>query len=176
MKKAMPLPLDVRLMNVTAASLVFGLSLSVASTVVVLRVLEDRGLMDSIDGRVAVGWLVVEDLLVVLALVLLPAILNALGAGAAGAAPMGRTELITTVALTLVKMVAFIVLMGVVGRRAVPWLLTHVARSGSRELFTLAVLAVSLGVAVGAATLFGVSFALGAFVAGVVITAVAFAR
>jgi len=153
-----------------AASLVFGMSLSVASTVVVLRVLEDRGLMDSIDGRVAVGWLVVEDLLVVLALVLLPAILNALGAGADGSAPMGRTELITTVALTLVKMLAFIVLMGVVGRRAVPWLLTHVARSGSRELFTLAVLAVSLGVAVGAATLFGVSFALGAFVAGVVIS------
>ncbi len=154
----------------SAASLVFGLSLSVASTVVVLRVLEDRGLMDSIDGRVAVGWLVVEDLLVVLALVLLPAILSALGANAEGASPMGWTELITSVALTLVKMVAFIVLMGVVGRRAVPWLLTHVARSGSRELFTLAVLAVSLGVAVGAATLFGVSFALGAFVAGVVIS------
>ncbi|WP_396202262.1 cation:proton antiporter [Gemmatimonas sp.] len=153
-----------------AAALVFGLSLSVASTVVVLRVLEDRGLMDSIDGRVAVGWLVVEDVLVVLALVLLPAILNALGAGGDGAAPMGRTELITTVSLTLVKMAAFIVLMGVVGRRAVPWLLTHVVRSGSRELFTLAVLAVSLGVAVGAATLFGVSFALGAFVAGVVIS------
>lgn len=154
----------------SAASLVFGLSLSVASTVVVLRALEDRGLMDSIDGRVAVGWLVVEDLLVVLALVLLPAILSALGVNAEGASPMGWTELITSVALTLVKMVAFIVLMGVVGRRAVPWLLTHVARSGSRELFTLAVLAVSLGVAVGAATLFGVSFALGAFVAGVVIS------
>ncbi len=154
----------------SAASLVFGLSLSVASTVVVLRALEDRGLMDSIDGRVAVGWLVVEDLLVVLALVLLPAILSALGANAEGASPMGWTELITSVALTLVKMGAFIVLMGVVGRRAVPWLLTHVARSGSRELFTLAVLAVSLGVAVGAATLFGVSFALGAFVAGVVIS------
>jgi CPA2 family monovalent cation:H+ antiporter-2 len=152
-----------------AASLVFGLSLSVASTVVVLRVLEDRGLMDSIDGRVAVGWLVVEDLLVVLALVLLPAILDALGAGTDGV-PMGRLALITTVSLTLVKMVAFIVLMGVVGRRAVPWLLTHVVRSGSRELFTLAVLAVSLGVAVGAAALFGVSFALGAFVAGVVIS------
>ena len=153
----------------SAAALVFGLSLSVASTVVVLRVLEDRGLMDSIDGRVAVGWLIVEDVLVVLALVLLPAILSALGAGG-DAVPMGRTELITTVSLTLVKMVAFIVLMGVVGRRAVPWLLMHVVRSGSRELFTLAVLAVSLGVAVGAATLFGVSFALGAFVAGVVIS------
>jgi len=152
-----------------AASLVFGLSLSVASTVVVLRVLEDRGLMDSIDGRVAVGWLVVEDLLVVLALVLLPAILDALGAGTDGV-PMGRLALITTVSLTLVKMVAFIVLMGVVGRRAVPWLLTNVVRSGSRELFTLAILAVSLGVAVGAAALFGVSFALGAFVAGVVIS------
>jgi CPA2 family monovalent cation:H+ antiporter-2 len=118
---------------------------------------------------VAVGWLVVEDLLVVLALVLLPAILDAVGAGADGV-PVGRLELITTVTLTLVKMVAFIVLMGVVGRRAVPWLLMNVVRSGSRELFTLAVLAVSLGVAVGAAALFGVSFALGAFVAGVVIS------
>jgi CPA2 family monovalent cation:H+ antiporter-2 len=153
-----------------AAALVFGLSLSVASTVVVLRVLEDHGLMDSIDGRLAVGWLIVEDVLVVLALVLLPAVLSAMGAGTEGAPVMPRNALVMAVLFTLAKMVAFIVLMGVVGRRAVPWLLTHVARSGSRELFTLAVLAVSLGVAVGAATLFGVSFALGAFVAGVVIS------
>lgn len=149
------------------ASVVFGLSLFVASTVVVLRVLEDRGMLDSVDGRVAVGWLIVEDLGVVLALVLLPAILGAIsGSGDAGSG----FDIAKVVALTVVKVAAFIALMGVVGRRVVPWLLTHVARTGSRELFTLAVLAVSLGVAMGAAALFGVSFALGAFVAGVVIS------
>lgn len=148
------------------AALVFGMSLFVASTVVVLRVLEDRGMMDSIDGRIAVGWLVVEDLGVIMALVLLPAVLGAMSGGVS----VPRTELATIVALTIAKVAAFIVVMIVVGRRVVPWLLTHVARTGSRELFTLAVLAVSLGVAMGAATLFGVSFALGAFVAGVVIS------
>ncbi len=151
---------------------VFGLSLSVASTVVVLRVLEDRGMLDSIDGRIAVGWLVVEDLVVVIALVLLPAVLGALGGGhdaSESASAASRLAVLQVVGATLVKMLAFIVLMGVVGRRVVPWLLMHVARSGSRELFTLAVLAVALGVAVGAAALFGVSFALGAFVAGMVI-------
>lgn len=151
------------------AAIVFGISLSVASTVVVLRVLEARGLLDSNDGRIAVGWLVVEDLGVVMVLVLLPSILSGAGATSAlGDASSGN--LAWTIALTLLKVAAFIVLMGLVGRRAVPWLLTHVARSGSRELFTLAVLAVSLGVAVGASSLFGVSFALGAFVAGVVIS------
>lgn len=149
-------------------AIVFGLSLSVASTVVVLRVLEDRGLLDSVDGRIAVGWLVVEDLAVVIALVLLPAVLEAVGNTPAGAANTGG--LVQVVVITIVKVAAFILLMGAVGRRAVPWLLTHVARTGSRELFTLAVLAVSLGVAVGASALFGVSFALGAFVAGVVIS------
>jgi len=150
-----------------SAAIVFGLSLFVASTVVVLRVLEDRGMLDSIDGRVAVGWLIVEDLGVVFALVLLPAILGAVsGNGASGSS----LEIAKVVAITVAKVVGFIALMGVVGRRAVPWLLTHVARTGSRELFTLAVLAVSLGVAMGAAALFGVSFALGAFVAGVVIS------
>jgi CPA2 family monovalent cation:H+ antiporter-2 len=150
-----------------SAAVVFGLSLFVASTVVVLRVLEDRGMLDSIDGRIAVGWLIVEDLGVVFALVLLPAILGAVsGDGASGSS----LEIAKVVAVTIAKVVGFIALMGVVGRRAVPWLLTHVARTGSRELFTLAVLAVSLGVAMGAAALFGVSFALGAFVAGVVIS------
>lgn len=153
----------------SSASIVFGLSLSVASTVVVLRVLEDRGLLDSFDGRVAVGWLVVEDLGVVLALVLLPAILGALG-GTGGAPSVDGLALAKVVTITILKVAAFIALMAAVGRRAVPWLLMHVARTGSRELFTLAVLAVSLGVAVGAAALFGVSFALGAFVAGVVIS------
>jgi len=152
-----------------AAALVFGISLSIASTVVVLRVLEGRGLLDSIDGRVAVGWLVVEDLAVVIVLVLLPTVLRALGASTLETTgPTGGLPWVIT--LTLMKVAAFIGLMGIVGRRAVPWLLMHVARSGSRELFTLAVLAVSLGVAVGAASLFGVSFALGAFVAGVVIS------
>lgn len=152
-----------------AAGFVFGLALSVSSTVVVLRVLEARGLLDSVDGRIAVGWLVVEDLAVVIVLVLLPTVLSALGASTlTTTAPTGGVAWV--IALTLLKVAAFVVLMGVVGRRAVPWLLTHVARSGSRELFTLAVLAVSLGVAVGAASIFGVSFALGAFVAGVVIS------
>lgn len=152
-----------------SAAIMFGLALSVASTVVVLRVLESRGLLDSIDGRIAVGWLVVEDLAVVIALVLLPSILEAIGGvHAAGNAPSGGV--VWAIVITLVKVAAFILLMGVVGRRAVPWLLGHVVGSGSRELFTLAVLAVAIGVAVGAASLFGVSFALGAFVAGVVIS------
>ena len=151
------------------AGFVFGLALSVSSTVVVLRVLEARGLLDSIDGRIAVGWLVVEDLGVVIVLVLLPTVLSALGASTlTTTAPTGGVAWVIT--LTLVKVAAFVILMGVVGRRAVPWLLMHVARSGSRELFTLAVLAVALGVAVGAASIFGVSFALGAFVASVVIS------
>jgi CPA2 family monovalent cation:H+ antiporter-2 len=149
----------------TASAVVFALALCVSSTVVVLRVLEDRGLLDSVDGRIAVGWLVVEDLAVVVALVLLPTVLEAMGGGAADTATLAKT-----VAITIVKVAAFILLMAAVGRRAVPWLLTHVARTGSRELFTLAILAVSLGVAVGAAALFGFSFALGAFVAGVVIS------
>ena len=153
-----------------AAAVLFGLALSVGSTVVVLRVLESRDLIDSVDGRIAVGWLVVEDLAVVIALVLLPAVLSAVGGPsvATSTAPSGGLAL--SILITLVKVTVFIVLMGVAGRRAVPWLLTHVARSGSRELFTLAVLAVALGVAVGAASIFGVSFALGAFVAGVVIS------
>jgi monovalent cation:H+ antiporter-2, CPA2 family len=150
-----------------SSAIVFGLSLFVASTVVVLRVLEDRGMLDSIDGRIAVGWLIVEDIGVVFALVLLPAVLGAISGSGDGAGPMA---LATVIAVTILKVVGFIALMAVVGRRAVPWLLTHVARTGSRELFTLAVLAVSLGVAIGAAALFGVSFALGAFVAGVVIS------
>ncbi|HEY8340960.1 MAG TPA: YbaL family putative K(+) efflux transporter [Egibacteraceae bacterium] len=146
--------------------LVLGLSLSVASTVVLLRALENRGLVGSVDGRIAVGWLIVEDLVTVLALVLLPAVAVTMGgAGLEGAdAPLGAT-----LALTLGKIVAFIGTILVVGRRVVPWLLDHVARTGSRELFTLAVLAVALGIAVGSATLFDVSFALGAFFAGMVI-------
>ena len=139
--------------------LVFGLALSVASTVVLLRALEQRGILDSVDGKIAVGWLIVEDLVTVLALVVLPAL----------AQPLGGSGLWSALAVTLGKVVAFLAIMLVVGRRAVPWLLERVARTGSRELFTLCVLAIALGVAVGAAGLFGVSFALGAFFAGVVI-------
>jgi K+:H+ antiporter len=148
------------------AALVFGLSLSVASTVVLLRALEERGLVDSADGRIAVGWLIVEDLAMVLALVLLPALAGPLG----GERPAGGGSVLGTVALTLGKVAVFVAFMHVIGRRAVPWLLQRVARLGSRELFTLGILAVALGIAVGAAALFGVSFALGAFFAGVVIS------
>ncbi len=147
--------------------LIFGLSLSVASTVVLLRALEARGILDSVEGRISVGWLIVEDLAMVLALVLLPALAPTLG----GAAPEGAGESVAAaVGLTLAKVGAFLAVMFVVGRRAVPWLLGQVARTGSRELFTLAVLAAAVGIAVGAASLFGVSFALGAFFAGVVIS------
>jgi CPA2 family monovalent cation:H+ antiporter-2 len=158
--------------------LVFGLALSVASTVVLLRALEDRGILDSVDGRIAVGWLIVEDLVTVLALVLLPALAGALGAvppagaataaGSHGAAASG--SLLVTLGVTLLKVVAFVAVMLAGGRRVIPWLLGRVVRTGSRELFTLAVLAVALGIAVGAAALFGVSFALGAFFAGVIVS------
>jgi CPA2 family monovalent cation:H+ antiporter-2 len=151
------------------AGLVFGMSLSVASTVVLLRALEERGAIDSTNGRIAVGWLIVEDLATVVALVLLPALAVPLGGTAAPGTPTGGSALLA-VALTLGKAGAFLAVMLIAGRRFVPWLLERVARTGSRELFTLAVLAMALGVAVGAAALFGVSLALGAFFAGVVIS------
>jgi monovalent cation:H+ antiporter-2, CPA2 family len=147
--------------------LVFGLSLSVASTVVLLRALESRGLLTALDGRIAVGWLIVEDLAMVLALVLLPTLAVPLGGTAMDD---GDASVVITVATTLGKVLAFVAVMFVVGRRAAPWLLDRIARTGSRELFTLAVLAIAMGVAVGAASVFDVSFALAAFVAGVVIS------
>jgi CPA2 family monovalent cation:H+ antiporter-2 len=155
--------------------LVFGLSLSVASTVVLLRALEDRGILGSADGRIAVGWLIVEDLVTVVALVMLPALAGWLGAPpGATADPHAATGpgggLIGTLAVTLAKVGVFVALMLVVGRRFIPWLLGRVVGTGSRELFTLAVLATAFGIAVGAAALFGVSFALGAFFAGVVVS------
>ena len=149
------------------AGIVFGLALAVASTVVVLRAFDELGLLQSTDGRVAVGWLVVEDLAMVLALVLLPPFASQLSGDATAGASSG---LLLQIGITLLKVGAFVVLMLFVGTRVVPWLLARVARTGSRELFTLAVLAVALGIAVGAASLFGVSFALGAFFAGVVIS------
>jgi CPA2 family monovalent cation:H+ antiporter-2 len=147
------------------AGLVFGLALSVASTVVLLRALEARGLVDSMNGRIAVGWLVVEDLAMVLALVLLPPLAGLIR----GDGGPGNGELALTLARTLGMVAFFIVLMLVVGKRVFPWLLWQVARTGSRELFTLCVIAAALGIAFGAAALFGVSFALGAFFAGMVL-------
>ena len=150
----------------------FGLALSVASTVVLLRALEERGVLDSGGGRIAVGWLIVEDLAMVLALVLLPALAGVLGGDPRGlAGQVGRRQPVGSRSLlTLGKVALFLVLVLVVGQRVVPWLLEQVARTGSRELFTLAVLATALGIAYGSAELFGVSFALGAFFAGVVLS------
>jgi CPA2 family monovalent cation:H+ antiporter-2 len=146
--------------------LVFGLALSVASTVVLLRALQDRRLLDSDRGRIAIGWLIVEDLAMVMTLVLLPAIAGLLKGEANGA---GWQTLALPIALTLGKVAAFMAFMLLVGRRVIPWLLHYVAHTGSRELFRLAVLAISLGVAFGAAALFDVSFALGAFFAGMIL-------
>ncbi len=155
--------------------LVFGLALSVASTVVLLRAMQERHVVDSERGRIAVGWLVVEDIAMVLVLVLLPALAEVLG----GVAPPTAGDWLTDrldlglagiLALTLGKVAAFVVLMMLVGRRVIPWILHVVAHMGSRELFRLAVLAVALGVAFGASVLFGVSLALGAFFAGMVLS------
>ena len=150
-----------------AAGVVFGLALSVASTVVLLRAVQERRLIETERGRIAVGWLIVEDLAMVLALVLLPALAGML----APAEPGAQTgSLLVTLALTLGKVVAFVAFMLIVGKRVIPWLLEYVAGTGSRELFRLAVLAIALGVAFGAARLFGVSFALGAFFAGMILS------
>ncbi|QTH22772.1 Kef family K(+) transporter [Rhizorhabdus wittichii] len=144
-----------------AGGIVFGLALSVASTVVLLRALQERKILDTERGKIAVGWLIVEDLAMVLALVLLPA----LAQGGSG----GGSAIWAVLALTVGKVIAFIAFMMIVGRRVIPWALHYVAHTGSRELFRLAVLAIALGVAFGAAMLFGVSFALGAFFAGMIL-------
>src|SRR5215207_7396686 len=146
--------------------LVFGLALSVATTVVLLRALQERRLVDTERGRIAVGWLIVEDLAMVLTLVLLPALAGLLK-GEAGA---GFFAVALPLAITLGKVAAFVVFMLVIGQRVIPWLLHYVAHTGSRELFRLAVLAISLGIAFGAAVLFDVSFALGAFFAGMILS------
>ncbi|MET3595473.1 MULTISPECIES: cation:proton antiporter [Mesorhizobium] len=158
------------------AGLVFGLALSVASTVVLLRAMQERRLIETERGRIAVGWLIVEDLAMVLALVLLPAL-----AGVLGGQPQAddHASLLSlpasygiwgVVGVTLAKVAAFVIVMLVVGRRVIPWVLHYVAHTGSRELFRLAVLAIALGVAFGAAKLFGVSLALGAFFAGMIMS------
>lgn len=153
------------------AGVVLGLSLSVASTVVLLKALEERNAIITVNGRIAIGWLIVEDLAMILALVLLPALAETLGGQVvADAHVMGDQGLFVTLGLTLVKVVAFVAVALLVGPRVMPWLLRQVARTGSRELFTLCVLTVAIGIAFGSATLFSVSFALGAFFAGVVLS------
>ncbi|MBM1173089.1 YbaL family putative K(+) efflux transporter [Microvirga arabica] len=145
--------------------IVFGLALSVASTVVLLRALQERRLVETERGHIAVGWLIVEDLAMVLTLVLLPAFANATSDGSAD-----LESIVISLGLTLGKVIAFVAVMLIVGRRVIPWILHYVAHTGSRELFRLAVLAIALGAAFGAAELFGVSFALGAFFAGMVLS------
>ena len=158
------------------AGIVFGLSLSVASTVVLLKALEERNAVNGVNGRIAVGWLIVEDLAMVLALVLLPAFAEALGGsldaahgGGGAAAAVAGGDFWLGLAITLGKVAAFVAIALLLGPKVVPWILAQVARTGSRELFTLSVLAIALGIAFGSAALFGVSFALGAFFAGVVL-------
>lgn len=157
------------------AGLIFGLSLSVASTVVLLNALQARNLVTTDRGKIAVGWLVVEDLVMVVTLVLIPPLSGVLGGdpvpmdeNAAQVAQWGLGPIAATLLLTAVKVSAFIALMLVVGRRLIPAVLHYVAHTGSRELFRLSVLAIALGVAFGSAYFFGVSFALGAFFAGMV--------
>ncbi|WP_449471396.1 YbaL family putative K(+) efflux transporter [Sphingobium chungangianum] len=146
--------------------IVFGLALSVASTVVLLRALQGADLVETRRGRIAVGWLIVEDLVMVLALVLLPALAKVINHADASA---GMGDLLAPLLSTLLKVAGFVALMLVVGRRVIPWALHWVVHTGSRELFRLAVLAIALGVAFGAAVAFDVSFALGAFFAGMIL-------
>jgi K+:H+ antiporter len=153
------------------AGVVLGLSLSVASTVVLLKALEERNVLTTVNGRIAIGWLIVEDLAMVLVLVLLPALATALGGqGDTGAHAAGNQGLVVTLSLTLAKVAAFVAVALLVGPRVLPWVLRQVARTGSRELFTLGVLTIALGIAFGSAMLFSVSFALGAFFAGMVLS------
>ena len=148
------------------AGLVFGLALSVASTVVLLRALQERRLVETERGRIAVGWLVVEDFAMVLTLVMLPAVAGAL----AGSANASFADAAIPIFITLAKVAAFVAFMLVIGKRVIPWILHYVAHTGSRELFRLSVLAIALGVAYGASELFDVSFALGAFFAGMILS------
>lgn len=149
------------------SALVFGLSLSCASTVVLLKALGDRGLLNSVNGKIAVGWLLVEDLVMVLVLVLLPATAALLGGEAlAGSAD---DNIWLTLGITLLKVVGFIAFMLIIGKRLVPMIMQFVARLGSRELFTLTVVAAAVSIAFGAYKIFGVSMALGAFFAGMVV-------
>jgi CPA2 family monovalent cation:H+ antiporter-2 len=146
--------------------LVFGLALSVASTVVLLQALQDRHLLDTREGHIAIGWLIVEDLAMVLTLVLIPALAGMLGGQAQ---EPGGGDLTTALLLTVGKVIAFVGVMLIFGRRFIPWILGWVAKTGSKELFRLCVLAITLGFAYGSAVVFDVSFALGAFFAGMIL-------
>jgi CPA2 family monovalent cation:H+ antiporter-2 len=148
------------------AGLLFGLALSVASTVVLLRAMQERRLIETDRGRIAVGWLIVEDIAMVLALVLMPPLAGILNGDNGG----GMGAIASSLMLTMGKLAAFVVTMLVVGRRVIPWILHYIAHTGSRELFRLAVLAIALGFAYGAVVLFDVSFALGAFFAGMILS------
>ena len=148
------------------AGLVFGLALSVASTVVLLRALQERRLVETERGRIAVGWLIVEDVAMVLALVLLPVVAGLLQ----GEGRERQRRSLLALGITAAKVAAFVAVMLIVGKRVIPWILHAMAHTGSRELFRLSVLVIALGVAFGAAELFGVSFALGAFFAGMILS------
>jgi CPA2 family monovalent cation:H+ antiporter-2 len=150
-----------------AAGLIFGIALSVASTVVLLRLLQERRLLDTERGRITVGWLIVQDIFMILVLVMLPVFADTLK-GLEQAS--GQYTLLETIVLTVGKIAAFLIVMLVVGRKVIPWVLHYVAHTGSRELFRLAVLSIALGVAFAAAELFGVSLALGAFFAGMILS------
>ncbi|ENX62007.1 MULTISPECIES: cation:proton antiporter [Acinetobacter] len=150
------------------SALIFGLSLSCASTVVLLKALGDRGLLDSVNGKIAVGWLLVEDLVMVLALVLLPATAVLLGGQALPGTDTSQSIWIT-IGITLLKVTGFIAFMLIIGKRLVPMIMQFVARLGSRELFTLTVVAAAVSIAYGSYAVFGVSMALGAFFAGMVV-------
>ena len=151
--------------------LVLGLALSVASTVVLLRALEEQGVLKSVSGQIAIGWLIVEDLVTVIILVLLPVFASALGGVGSDSAGQDNAsgQLLLALGIVLGKFVGFVLFMLLVGARLLPWLLGRVAATNSRELFTLAVAAAAIGIGFGAAELFGLSFALGAFFAGVVV-------
>lgn len=150
--------------------LVFGLALSVASTVVLLQALQDRHLLDTREGHIAIGWLIVEDLAMVLTLVLIPALAGSLGGNPGGDAHAAGGDLGTALLITVGKVIAFICVMLIFGRRFIPWILGWVAKTGSKELFRLCVLAITLGFAYGSAIVFDVSFALGAFFAGMILS------
>lgn len=147
--------------------LIFGLALSTASTVVLLTALQERRILETKRGQIAIGWLIVEDIAMVLTLVMVPALSGMLGGQGND---LDGSELFSTLALTIGKVVAFVAVMLIVGRRVIPWLLARTAATGSRELFRLAVLAIALGFALGATYIFGVSFALGAFFAGMILS------
>ncbi len=154
-----------------SSALIFGLCLSCASTVVLLKALEMHGHLNTVDGQISVGWLVVEDIATVLILVLLPPVAQIMGVtpgGGEAAEPMTASGIAYVIASTLLHVVAFVAIMIVVGRKFIPWVLWQIAKTGSRELFTLSILTASVGIAYGAAAVFDVSFALGAFFAGMV--------